>query len=59
MENMRHGEGITIFNDGTAVVSTWVHNKLDGLSLVFPPNGGLIYCEFVNNMLNGWTIYEY
>jgi hypothetical protein len=59
MEIMRHGEGVTIYNDGTTVVSTWIHSKLDGLALVFPPKGGIIYCEFVNNMLNGWTIYKF
>jgi hypothetical protein len=56
---MRQGEGIMIYSDGTAIVGCWLHNKLEGMTLIFCPNGGVIYCEFINDMLNGWVIYEY
>lgn len=58
-KDLRHGEGVLLLHDGTTIVGHWQHGKLEGETIVFSPEGGLIYCEFVADRPHGWMVYGY
>lgn len=57
--NMRHGEGVILLHDGTTIIGRWQHNRLEGPALIYCPEGGTVYCQFVGDRPNGWMIYEF
>ena len=42
-DNMRHGRGRYIYNDGSYYMGSWVKGKMEGLGQLYDYQGNLIY----------------
>lgn len=55
----KHGEGISIMNNGTVAVGLWDNGKLDGYALFLCPHGGKVHTHYNKGALDGWAIIEF